>query len=180
MPSHVKFFANKNGVSPLIATVLLIAFAVALGAVIMNWGRGFVQERTEDVDKTTRIETGCALDVNVKVAKIGTTPQMCYGGGGVVGYLEFTLNNEGRADIKEISATIIGTLGTYNNASINSTAIVAGLTSSLVNVSYDYTTYGNIKLVRIIPKIDVAGVTTPCSGAALEKAAADIRNCSAT
>lgn len=28
---------NKKGVSPLIATVLLIAFAVSVGAVIMNW-----------------------------------------------------------------------------------------------------------------------------------------------
>ena len=28
---------NKKGLSPLIATVLLIAFAIALGTVIMNW-----------------------------------------------------------------------------------------------------------------------------------------------
>mgnify|MGYP006282304345 CR=1 FL=1 len=28
---------DKKGVSPLIATVLLIAFAVAVGAVVMNW-----------------------------------------------------------------------------------------------------------------------------------------------
>ena len=31
-------FSSKKGVSPLIATILLIAFAVALGTVIMNWG----------------------------------------------------------------------------------------------------------------------------------------------
>jgi flagellin-like protein len=30
-------FLSKKGVSPLIATVLLISFAVALGAVVMNW-----------------------------------------------------------------------------------------------------------------------------------------------
>ncbi|MFT4326723.1 MAG: archaellin/type IV pilin N-terminal domain-containing protein [Candidatus Woesearchaeota archaeon] len=28
---------NKKGVSPLVATILLIAFAVSIGAVIMNW-----------------------------------------------------------------------------------------------------------------------------------------------
>ena len=32
------FFGDKKGISPLIATVLLIAFAVALGAVVMSWG----------------------------------------------------------------------------------------------------------------------------------------------
>jgi len=33
----VSFFRSKRAMSPLIATVLLIAFAVALGAMIMNW-----------------------------------------------------------------------------------------------------------------------------------------------
>ena len=31
------FFRSKRGLSPLIATVLLIAFAVSMGAMIMNW-----------------------------------------------------------------------------------------------------------------------------------------------
>ncbi len=30
-------FTNKRGISPLIATVLLISFAVSIGALIMNW-----------------------------------------------------------------------------------------------------------------------------------------------
>jgi len=33
---------NKRGISPLIATVLLIAFAVALGTVVMNIGAGTI------------------------------------------------------------------------------------------------------------------------------------------
>lgn len=30
-------FNNKRGISPLVATILLIAFAVSIGALIMNW-----------------------------------------------------------------------------------------------------------------------------------------------
>ena len=33
-------FSSKRGMSPLIATVLLIAFAVAIGTMIMNWSAG--------------------------------------------------------------------------------------------------------------------------------------------
>jgi flagellin-like protein len=33
-------FDSRKGLSPLIATVLLIAFAVALGVMVMNWGKG--------------------------------------------------------------------------------------------------------------------------------------------
>jgi flagellin-like protein len=36
------FKGSKHGMSPLIATVLLIAFAVALGAMIMNWSSSLV------------------------------------------------------------------------------------------------------------------------------------------
>ena len=36
---------HKKGMSPLIATVLLIAFAVALGAMIMNWSTDVQQPR---------------------------------------------------------------------------------------------------------------------------------------
>ena len=38
---------NKRGISPLIATVLLVAFAVALGAVVMSWTSGVEAEPDE-------------------------------------------------------------------------------------------------------------------------------------
>jgi len=37
---------GKRGISPLIATVLLVAFAVALGAVVMNWAKGVEETDT--------------------------------------------------------------------------------------------------------------------------------------
>jgi flagellin-like protein len=42
-------FTNKRGVSPLIATILLISFAVSLGAVIMNLGVNMSTTVCEDV-----------------------------------------------------------------------------------------------------------------------------------
>ncbi|NQU98883.1 hypothetical protein HQ533_05440 [Candidatus Woesearchaeota archaeon] len=38
---------NKRGLSPIIATILLIAFAVAIGAMIMSWTAGIVKEAPE-------------------------------------------------------------------------------------------------------------------------------------
>ncbi|MBS3109902.1 hypothetical protein J4227_05220 [Candidatus Woesearchaeota archaeon] len=37
-------FFGRRGVSPLIATVVLIGFAVSLGAVIMSWGKTIFEE----------------------------------------------------------------------------------------------------------------------------------------
>ncbi|MBC8501156.1 MAG: hypothetical protein ISS25_03875 [Nanoarchaeota archaeon] len=41
---------NKRGLSPIIATILLIAFAVAIGAMIMSWTAGIVKEAPECAD----------------------------------------------------------------------------------------------------------------------------------
>ena len=38
---------SKKGISPLIATVLLIGFTVAVAAVIIIWSRNFVKEKAE-------------------------------------------------------------------------------------------------------------------------------------
>ena len=50
---------NKRGISPLIATVLLIGFTVALAAMVMTWGSGFIKKTTEQTtvdDKTEVLE----------------------------------------------------------------------------------------------------------------------------
>lgn len=170
--------SSKRGVSPLIATVLLIAFAVALGAVVMNWGRGFVQQQTSEAEKTTQTKLGCSLKVNLKVAEIDDTPQLCYGGSGDVGYIELRLNNEDETNpVKALSISVAGDKSTYNNDSIN-TSIPVGL-SAFLNLSYSYTSYGKIKNVRIVPHIAIGGVNTPCGGSPVEKSASEIRNCSA-
>ena len=37
---------NKKGLSPLMATLLLVIFAIALGSVVMSWGKEYVEEAT--------------------------------------------------------------------------------------------------------------------------------------
>jgi flagellin-like protein len=37
---------NKKGLSPLIATLLLVIFAIALGSIVMSWGKEYVEQAT--------------------------------------------------------------------------------------------------------------------------------------
>lgn len=57
----------RKGVSPLIATVLLIAFAVALGAVVMNWGRTYLSEAG-----------GACGNIEFEVQSMGQGKGACY------------------------------------------------------------------------------------------------------
>ena len=169
---------SKRGVSPLIATVLLIAFAVALGAVVMNWGSNFVKQQTQRAEDTTNTKLGCALRVSLKIAEIDSIPQLCYGGGGTAGYVELRLNNEDETNsIDGLSISIGGESGVYNNDTINTT-IPVGL-SGFVNMTYSYASYGKIKSIIIVPKISIGGILTPCGGSALHKSGSELRNCSA-
>ena len=50
---------EKKGISPLIATVLLIGFTIVLAAVVMRWGGEFVRETTEETACQADIATAC-------------------------------------------------------------------------------------------------------------------------
>lgn len=56
---------RKRGVSPLIATVLLIAFAVALGAIVMNWGRTYVEDTQEFAREGSEGDLVCSSPENI-------------------------------------------------------------------------------------------------------------------
>ncbi len=51
---------TKKGISPLIATVLLIGFTVALAAVLMTWGLDYVKKSTEQVGGKTEEYLKCS------------------------------------------------------------------------------------------------------------------------
>ena len=42
---------NKKGISPLVATLLLVAFALVIGAVTMTWGRNYIEKVQEQPKK---------------------------------------------------------------------------------------------------------------------------------
>lgn len=170
---------NKRAVSPLIATVLLIAFAVALGAVVMNWGQSYVKETADDVRLKSDKDIKCSTDIGIDIYSPSGIPRLCYGGEGTSGYLSFTLVNEGTEDIESISLTVEGTLDIYNNRSINGSSIPIG-DAKKFNITYDYTDNGPVSSIRIVPEILVGGQTTACGGRALERPVSRITNCTSS
>ncbi|MCX6711503.1 MAG: hypothetical protein NT139_00490 [Candidatus Woesearchaeota archaeon] len=87
---------NKKGISPLIATVLLIGFTVALAAVIMTWGGGFVRDMTRNTEQSTQSALKCTqLDFKIQRAS-------CTG---------LTIENKGSVDIKSFVFRVYDTSG---------------------------------------------------------------------
>lgn len=135
-------FGSKKGVSPLIATILLIAFAVALGSVVMNWGLNL--NLGKSTDKCRNVE--------IKIRNIDVA-EACFGGFGSNGYINFIIDNIG-ADISGLAVWIIGEKGT-RLFDLDSILIKKGSLYDKKDkeVSYDFSTFGNIKQVQFIPKV---------------------------
>ncbi|MFP4112390.1 MAG: archaellin/type IV pilin N-terminal domain-containing protein [Candidatus Woesearchaeota archaeon] len=171
--SKIGFFSkSKKGISPLIATVLLIAFAVALGAVVMNWGRTYVEDTAANAEKSSQIKIDCSLGVKINVHDIGGDPQICYD----EDEEEFVvyLNNKGSKGLEGIKTTIIGAENVVNydqNVSLGVSNV------KKFTFSYDTSDNGDIMQVVFTPKINVAGSRVPelCPDAELE--AENIQNC---
>ena len=138
-----RFFNNKRGVSPLIATVLLISFAVALGSVVLNWGRNLEIAKPGDI---------CA-GVSIKIRSVNNA-EVCYGGSDKNTYLQFVLDNDGSADIGGLGIWVTGDKGTklldFNELSIQKGELLDIKDKS---ITYDSSTYGAIKNIQFFPKV---------------------------
>ncbi len=140
----------KKGVSPLVATILLIAFAVALGAVVMNWGRAQVEE--------LGIEKGeCASDIKLKLLR---NSPICYKQAGSNSYVEFTVENNA---LKEASGLRIWIIGNRDLISIKdfSQTIESGNSFSS-KAEYDASIIGNVQQIQFTPKIMVGNEEVMC------------------
>ena len=63
---------DKRGISPLIATVLLIVFALVIAGIILSWGRGQVTEITEAAGEQVDTELACST-ILAKIAVTSST-----------------------------------------------------------------------------------------------------------
>ncbi len=99
----------KKGITPLIATVLLIGFTVALAAVIITWGGGFVDTMTKRTSQTTDITLKCVTELKFGISKVscdesnpGHIKSITIENNGDLGIVELTLRATptGEGDVK--------------------------------------------------------------------------------
>jgi flagellin-like protein len=129
---------GKRGIAPLVATLLLISFAVSLGVVIMNFGRAQVE-----------LEAECAIDINLKLSEIGGEKQICYDA--AKKDISLTLENGVNIKVEGLIANIIGSQKAesfeLNDAKIGKAGTYLG------HVTYDSAVSGEIRQVKITPKV---------------------------
>ena len=136
---------NKRGVSPLVATLLLIAFAIALGLVVMNWGKSYIEEKSE----FTVGDTGSCGLVELSIIKVGGKDKACYNP--IDNTIQVFLESGTEVRIKDIKANIIGSSGIHNIDSILDQPLERA-TGAQITFNYP-TTIGQIEQIKLTPEV---------------------------
>lgn len=144
----------KKGIAPLIATLLLLSFAIAVGVVVMNLGRAQVE-----------LGAQCAIDIGLENKGI------CFNQ--ATGQIHFTVENGINVKVEGLLVNIIGSTSA-TTAELNSIGLLKAGTYS-TNVNYDQITAGQIRQLRIAPKVILFDQELICSEQAI--IAENIANC---
>ncbi len=99
-------FTSRKAITPLVATILLVAFSVGLGALVMSWGEEYIEEKAEFVQGTAEVKSGCDA-AHIEVIKISGQPQACFGPSGI----QLWIDNGPDVDLYNIHARIAGANG---------------------------------------------------------------------
>jgi len=142
---------EKRGISPLIATVLLIGFTITIAAILMIWGGNLVKERAEKISARTEAQTSCTakVEIGLNSAKCDTTEEI----------IKISVENKGSDTINAFRARI-----NYDGDSETTTTynLLNPTSQTSLKVEYD-TSKGMPKSVIIFPVLNKQSLSYTCS-----------------
>ena len=133
-------FNNKRGLSPLISTLLLVFAAIAVGIIVMNWGRATLEENAK-----------CAIDTKMDLVYFNNEPQVCYGGSGDKGVIHFIVENGPSIEVERLHFRAIGEKGVLTTELDDSNIDIGS--SIIKDIPYDFDLFGNIRQIKITPML---------------------------
>ena len=159
-------FWKKKGISPLIATVLIIGFTVALAAVIMVWGQGFIKGMQEKTEAGADVQLVCAQDVSMSVSNVCED--------GVTGNLKVTVKNDGSKALKKVTLRMYESTSSIGSVDLSGSDGAGGDTQDVL-AAFGVKTYTVaaarfapmlntvVKQSEGIPIVTIEGKDIPCT-----------------
>ncbi len=126
----------KRGIAPLVATMLLISFAVALGIVIMNFGRAQVN-----------LESSCTIDIGLEFSQVSGQSQICFDA--EKNDLFFVVENGVNIEVEGLIVNIIGSERAESYDLDD--AIMGRAGNYLTHLGYNEELSGEIRQMKVIP-----------------------------
>jgi hypothetical protein len=141
---------NKKAMSPLVATILLISFAIALGVVVMSFGSTYYENSRFSAQQFN--ESTLCEPLALELLEIQGHKQICYRGDIYSGSVEFVLVNDANRAIEGVQMWIVGS-SIYVKDVTNQTFLPGYPLEGAVQ--YDYSKYKAIRQVQFIPRVRI-------------------------
>lgn len=108
---------NKKGISPLIATVLVIGFTIVLAALVITWGTRLFKTTVEETEAESKFTLACTTGLKVEVVRSNLEDG---------GTFAFTLRNSNQQrDIEDFFAVLNFEGGASERSEVTSTSPAA-------------------------------------------------------
>jgi len=155
------FLRNKKGVTPLVATLILISFSVGLGAIVMSWGQSYIENTAEFITAAQAQPLGCD-SVSIGLIAIGGSKQLCMITPSRT--IKALIENGPRADVDNLDARIVGSEGvdTIENILTGPLTRAASATST-----FSHKAIGNVRQIKLTPHVSINGKSTYCTTKAI-------------
>ncbi len=160
---------NKKGISPLIATVLIIGFTIVIAALVITWGTNLF--------KKTQQQTGELSDVNLACTDIlGSMTVNANADPNAPGTLTLTVDNGANREVSgfilrvynkdQTSADTIDSSDAAKLTSPDGTDVIASSGLKTFTVTYDSSLVAEVGKVGVRPKVTIKGKAEQCQGEA--------------
>lgn len=141
---------KKRGISPLIATVLLIGFVIALLLLAILWGKGYIEELAQKRGLLAEKQQQCQ---NIEITAIKAERRG--------GDIEVVLKNKKETTVNKF---IFRVVGKENGEAFESSQHLNSLEVKSYTVTFAETDIKEVTSLDVIPHLQVApGHYVPCS-----------------
>jgi len=158
---------QKRGVSPLVATLLLLLMSVGLGAAVMSWGESYIEEKAEFVHGSREVALGCD-SVEFHSIIVGEETKVCT----IEDRVQVWIENGPGADLYDLHSRIVGSDDIYTKESLLEEPLIKG---DSIKTEIAHYPIGTVKQVKLTPRISLDGKIILCSQNAL--VVEDIKPC---
>lgn len=131
--------------SPLVSTIILIGFAIALGGVVMSWGKGGYATEKPVIE---------CEQASLSLVSYGENRGIC----AKEGKLYFTIQNNGETGLDGIKVSLLGDKEVYSSVIERQINI-----ADVARLDLQYGDIGKIEKVIFVPRFSYAGQEILCA-----------------
>ena len=142
---------NKKGITPLIASILLIGFTVVLASIIFTWGDKLTEGLLQTSEERAEKNIACFSDINLKFRKAEIIED---------NKIRLLVENNGQENIDKFNARIYGENGADN---INTSESINSYEIKDIELDFNFLKTGNVNEVEIFLSTTHGNACVVCS-----------------